>query len=551
MNGQGVDEVWFNGQVMTMDPARPAATAFAVRDGRLVAVGEDADVLALAGAGTRRHDLHGRFAMPGIIDAHAHGTMGALRDTLEVYTGLGSPLSALLDAVRARTQTVPAGDWIVGGPWHMRQLEEAGGSPRAMLDAVAPHHPVLLRDATYHATWTNSLGLALIGITRDTPDPDGGRYVRGADGECTGLLLETAQAGARALTEPGPAQFRRAVEHLRVYLHRYGITAFKEAMAAEEVVRAYHEADVAGTLELHVAAHLVRRPLTGGDWVPFDTLSAWRARYRSDHVHPDFIKLFLDGVAPSRTAAFLDPYLPACGGTPATKWNPDALLLIPPDELADEVAALDRRGFTVKMHAVGDRAARAGLDAIEATRRANGASGLRHEIGHCAFIDAADHPRFAALGAVAEMSPRLWFPNPITPGQVAVLGPARTQRCHAIRSLLDAGAELTYGSDWPAAASDANPWVGLAGMLTRRNPFGLFEGAVGEGEAIPLAKALPLFTVNAARSMRLEHRIGALAPGRSADVVVLDKPLSACTPREIAETEVRATIFEGEIVHER
>ena len=201
------------------------------------------------------------------------------------------------------------------------------------------------------------------------------------------------------------------------------------------------------------------------------------------------------------------------------------------------------------MHAVGDRAARAGLDAVESVRTSNGQSGLRHEIGHTAFVHSSDHTRFKVLNMVADMSPRLWFPNPVTPGQVKVLGPVRTQRCHQIKSLMIAGAELTYGSDWPAAAADANPWVGLAGMISRRNPFGLFPGFVGEEQAISLEEALPLFTTQAARSMGLENVTGRLKAGMSADFIRLAKPLHGQSPEEIANTKVLETYFEGRCVY--
>jgi predicted amidohydrolase YtcJ len=276
----------------------------------------------------------------------------------------------------------------------------------------------------------------------------------------------------------------------------------------------------------------------------------WRSRYASEHVHTGFIKMFLDGVAPTRTASFLEPYLPVPGCAPALH-DPDALLAIAPAQLAQLLTTLDREGFVVKMHAVGDRAARAGLDAVAAARRANGESGLRHEIGHTAFVAQPDHPRFAQLGMVADMSPRLWFPNPVTAGQDKVLGPVRRNRCHQIRSLMQAGAELTYGSDWPAAAADANPWVGLAGMLTRRNPFGLFPGYVGEAEAITLQQALPLYTTNAARALGLADRTGALRPGLSADFIRLVRPLADLAPENIAQAQVMETWFEGRLVFSR
>ena len=263
------------------------------------------------------------------------------------------------------------------------------------------------------------------------------------------------------------------------------------------------------------------------------------------HLHTGFAKLFLDGVPIARTAAFCDP-LP--GEDPATH-DPQANLLIAPDRLAAELVALDAAGFTVKMHAVGDRAVQAGLDAIAAARAANGASGLRHEIAHANFIRPADLPRFAALDAVAEVSPKLWCPNPVTAGQRLVLGEVLANRCHPVRSLMGAGAEVVYGSDWPAAAPDANPWTGLAGMITRADPTGVYPGHAGAEQAVSLDCALAMFTINAACALRLDHLTRRLAAGFSADLIVLDRAPEAMDPAELGATRPVATLFEGRLVH--
>ncbi|MEZ5751318.1 MAG: amidohydrolase family protein [Paracoccaceae bacterium] len=219
-----------------------------------------------------------------------------------------------------------------------------------------------------------------------------------------------------------------------------------------------------------------------------------------------------------------------------------------PDRIAAEVTALDAAGFAVKMHAVGDRAVRAGLDAIESARKANGNSGLRHEIAHSPFITPQDLPRFAALDAVAEVSPKLWYPNPVTEGQRMVLGAERAERCHPVRALLDAGARVVFGSDWPAAAMAPAPWEGLAGMITRADPSGRFPGTVGADQAIPLERALPLFTTNGAAAMRRADQTGRLAAGFSADLIVLERPLEDMPAAEIATQTPAATLFEGRTV---
>jgi predicted amidohydrolase YtcJ len=201
------------------------------------------------------------------------------------------------------------------------------------------------------------------------------------------------------------------------------------------------------------------------------------------------------------------------------------------------------------MHAVGDNAIRKGLDAIEAARNANGTSGLRHEIAHSAFVSDQDLGRFNQLDAIAEMSPKLWFPNAATPAQIAVLGEERLQKAHRIGDLLAAGAEMTYASDWPASAPDANPWTGLSGMITRRNCDPDFFGVLAENQAISLDEALPLFTTNGARSLGMENETGSLSAGKWADFIMLDEPLAEMDAVEIGNTHVQQTVWKGKVVH--
>ncbi|NEY91656.1 amidohydrolase [Tabrizicola oligotrophica] len=537
------DLILTGGHVLTMDPARPFARDVAIAGGRILAVGDD--LARLAGPSTRSIALRGRAAMPGLIDSHTHGLWGACRDLFEVFPGLGAPLQAVLDGIAARAARTPPGDWIIAGPWRPFDRPGLGARPAEMLDRLAPDHPVVVKDVSQHNLWVNSAALRLAGIDRHSPDPAGGQIERDSTGAPTGILIETAGAAVQRFLEPTAAQLDRAVQHMAGYFHGLGITGFKEPMAFAAELATYAKADRAGALDLHVGAHLTRFSPFSEDWVQMESLAVLRAAHQSPHLHTGFAKLFLDGVPIARTAAFLAPY----PGSDPTNHDPEAMLLLKPDRLNAEVTALDAAGYVVKMHAVGDRAVQAGLDAIAAARAANGASGLRHEIAHANFIAPADLPRFAALGAVAEVSPKLWMPNPVTAGQRAVLGDARVDQCHPIRSLLAHGAEVIYGSDWPAAALDANPWTGLAGMISRRDPTGTYPGTVAPDEAIPLAQALPLFTRNAARALGLEGQTGQITPGASADLIVLARPLDRLSPEDIAGTRPEATLFEGRLVH--
>lgn len=539
------DLILTGARILTADPARPRVEALAIASGCILAAGDEGDVMALAKAGTRVVRMPGFTVLPGFIDSHTHGLWGASRDLLEVFTGLGTTHAELFEAIAARAPQVPPERWLVAGPWQAHLRSELGPRPADILDRLAPGAKVVVKDVTQHSVWISSAAMADAGITSTTPDPEGGEIERDASGNPTGILRETAIAlVAHGLTHPAD-QAARAVRHMVARFHAWGLTGFKEPMAFEPDLIAYAQAYDDGVLTLHTGVHLSRQSPFGSHMTSMDTLADWRSCYARPSLYTGFAKLFLDGVAPSHTAAFTQPYR----GTNPDAHDPEAMLLLKPDLLAAEVTALDAAGFTVKMHAVGDRAVQAALDGIAAARKANGDSGLRHEVAHCPFIRPQDLTRFAELGAVAEVSPKLWFPGPVTAGQRAALGDDRTDRCHPIADLLQAGAEVVYGSDWPAAAADANPWTGLAGMINRRDPTGRHPGVLGADQAIHLDAALPLFTVNGARSLGRQGQTGAIRAGLSADLVVIRGDIDAMQPEEIGAVVPHATLFSGHVVH--
>ena len=549
------DSIWINGRIRTMLDDRPWASVLAVSNGRILALGADgSDLSDLRGPNTIIADLAGQFVIPGLIDSHAHGLWGAIRDLFECFVGYQATLDEISDMLLAKAANTHKGEWLIGGPWrqeHLTQLrDDLQETPRQFLDRLVPEHPVIFSDVTKHSGWANSKALQFAEIGPDTPDPALGTIVRDNHGHPNGLLHESALGLVRVLTPLTDQDRKRAVQYMVKNFHSYGITAFKEPMAFEKELNAYSSADKDNELKLHVFSHIARSsPLSSGI-LHIEDILRFQQEYRTKRHHPDGCKLFLDGVAPSRTAAFLDPYIPCCcvNYDPA-KHDPEALLRISPKDLEKQIAEMDEAGLTVKMHAVGDRAVQAALDGIAVTRQTNGYSGIRHEVAHTTFVHNDDVSRFSELDAIAEVSPKLWFPNPVTSAQVDVLGQERVHRCHPIKTLLDAGAEITYGSDWPAAAPDANPWIGLAGMLTRRHPHRTYNGSVGPDQKISLDDALPLFTTNGARALRLENDIGALAEGMSADFIVLDRNLYEISHDSIASTQVLQTVFEGETVH--
>ncbi len=543
------DHILFGGPILTMDPAYPRAEALAIAKGRILAVGTLPEIEALSGAHTVRENLRGAALMPGLIESHTHALWGGCRDLFQVYTGYQATVPQLAEAVRTRAARLPKGAWISGGPWRYDMSAEIAQSPRAWLDQLAPHHPVALSDTTQHALWCNSKALDAAGLSDSTAEISGGVMGRSASGALSGFLAEAACAPVMRHLPWSAEQLDQACDYAVRYFNSLGYTGFKEPSADPADLAAYARAHDQGRLHLHAAAHLTVFSPLSSDLIPLARLNDLRATYRRPGLGLDFSKLFLDGVAPAYTASFLAPYLARPGYDPATH-SPDATLLLAPEHLAQIVIEHDAAGFCVKMHAVGDNAARKGLDAIAAARAANGPNGPRHEIAHCTFISDTDLPRFAALNAVAEVSPKLWMPNAATSAQVAALGAARLAQVHRIRALLAAGAEVIFGTDWPASAPDANPWSGLAGMISRRDPSRAYPGSVAPDEAISLAEALPLFTRNAARAMGLAGQTGQLKPGLWADYILLETDPFSQSNAALFATCVARTVFKGQTVYE-
>jgi predicted amidohydrolase YtcJ len=548
---QKADTVLLNGRIYTVDTAHPWVTAVAIRDGHYVFAGSDEEARKYVGPETNVADLQGRMAMPGINDAHVHPVMGATQYLYECQFPIQSNPDEIAAALKACAEKDPQAEWIIGGQWGSGFFQQYDvGSPRAWLDSVSGDKAVSLNDDSHHNAWFNSKALALAGITRETPDPEGGSIGRDADGEPNGLLFETAaRVGQKAMPDWSAEQYIAAVQEVMRIARGYGITGMKDAGAYESgAMAAYHDIDTQmGGLTLHVAAD-IRTPY-GPRKEPLDIAEIERVRdaYASNHVHTEFVKIFLDGVpTPARTAGMLAPYLP----DEVHGDNFTGNLHIAPELLANDLIALDARGFTVKMHAAGDGSVREGLDAIEAARQANGDSGLRHELAHAGYIDPVDLPRFAALDAVADISPVLWFPSPIIDAIVSAVGP-RGEKYFPVRDLLDSGALVVAGTDWPAVAPNANPWVGIEALVSRRDPYGRREGQLWPEQAVTMDEALRIYTLNGARAMRLDGVTGSVETGKSADLIVLDRNLFEVPIDEVGDTEVVMTFFEGKPIYAR
>jgi predicted amidohydrolase YtcJ len=533
----GADLILENGAFFTPNGW---ADALAIRDGVIIAVGRAADVARHRAGTTSTVDLDGAAVFPGLHDLHVH-PVGAGLAQLQCQFPQGSTRERIVAAVRDCAERSAEGEWIIGGQWDAASF---GPEPmdRRVLDEAAPRNPVALTDISYHSLWANTLALELAGITASTPDPPGGIIERDADGRATGILRESAGGLVRRLAPPPtPEQRVQAVRWSLDLMLSYGITAFTDALADASSLRVYAELADRGELKQRATVCLAwRGAALGNADAGLPDHVAYRNLYARDRIAPDCIKLSLDGVpTDAHTAAMVEPYEGAGDNR--------GLLMIPPETLNALVTELDARGFRVKMHAAGDLAVSAGLDAIEAARRANGFNGPLHELAHNSFVQMSDIRRARQLGATFEMSPYIWFPNPIIPDVASAVGAERMERMNPIRDALDAGALVVPGSDWSVVPS-VNPWIAIETLVTRQAPGG-GGAALGASQKITLAEAIDLFTVNAATHLGRRNRTGTIERGMLADLVVVDRNPFEVPITEVHRTGVLMTLIEGEIVY--
>ena len=420
------DLIFENGKVYTVDARLPWAEAVAVRHGKIVFVGSARGARDWQGPQTRIVDLKGRMMMPGLGDVHNHHTRGGQLDLFELSFQASISFDEILTRVKARASQTPAGEWICGGIWSSELIARLGTvEAKAALDAVSLGHPVMLRDDSLHNRWVNSKALELMDVTAATPDPELGHIVRDrSSGAPVGLLLEKAsalaeQAAVKSVNDPlqrDIASTQRAVE----ILNSYGVTAYQDANTTLPMLQALTDLDKRGELNAWCVGSLpVFNTLTGTELFG-EALIARREEFRTTHVRPDFIKLFMDGVPMTRTAAMLEAYKPDETGHAVVC---QSFLRLP--DVVHWIVRAETMGLGVKVHCAGDAAVRDILDAVEIVRRLRGPDGPMHHIAHASFIDPADIPRFRELNVVADLCPAIWFPCAITVANQAVIGEQR------------------------------------------------------------------------------------------------------------------------------
>jgi predicted amidohydrolase YtcJ len=526
----------------TVFGARPA-TAVAVRGGRIAWVGDARHVIAMIGPRTQVVHTRGQLVVPGFCDAHVHPVAAGLqllRCDLSGATDRANCLE-LIRRFAERNDTA----FLVGGGW-APALFPGGRPQRKDLDSVVSDRPVFLLDADQHNAWVNSAALALAGITRETPDPPGGRIGRDPGGEPDGLLHEgAATAVGRLIPAPSEDVMLAALAAGLGELRRHGVTAWQDALVGPylgtpDPFRAYLSACGRALIDWRVSGALWWNP--SRDHRQILALAerrdlAGQAGFRVPH-----IKIMQDGICENQTAAMLEPYENGSGRKGHSALSPAALRAA--------VQAATDHGFGIHFHAVGDRAVRECLDAVAAVGRRRG---IRHQIAHVQVIQPRDIRRFRELGVTATIQP-LWaaaVPQ-LTELVNPVLGPDRARLQYPFASLRRCGAPLAAGSDWPVSSPD--PLSGIHVAVTRtpatRSAPWVRGGAAPflPDQALPVAAILTAYTAGAARVMGIGGRSGLIAPGRPADLAVVDRDILAGSPREIEHARVTMTVVGGEIV---
>jgi hypothetical protein len=523
------------------------AAAVAISGHRILAVGSHDELRRLVGPDTVVLDAAGGLVLPGFNDAHVHFLNGA-RNLANLELSAETTVEGILSRIVEFSRAHPDRDWLLGRGWFYAVFP--GGMPdRHLLDRAVAERPVALEAYDGHTTWVNTAALQRLGITDSTPDPARGEIQR--DGaQATGILKESAmELVDRALPQPSLEDDVAALARAVRLAHQHGLTSVHEAGAGMEQFAAYEALRGSGQPMIRIRLGMRMEPgLAMADWEKrlTDYEAAGRSYAGDPWISTGIVKAFGDGVIESGTAALLEPYegispvRAGAMGHPQWDW----------DELAEAVRVADERRWQVQVHAIGDGAVRAALDAFEKAATVNPRWDRRHRIEHIETVAAADIPRFGALGVIASMQPYHADPEPAQLELYASkIGPDRASRGWPWASIQRAGGRLAFGSDWPIVSFD--PFLGLNSAVNRTTPDGRPSGGWLPHERLSLDDALAAYTTGAAWAEHAEARKGSVQAGLFADLVIVDRDLSQTPPGEIVNSRVRTTIVGGRVAYQR
>jgi predicted amidohydrolase YtcJ len=535
MHSNSTRQILYNARISTLNGSESLPSALVIEHGRILRVGDQESLIAQYGESSTLQNLGGKMIIPGLIDAHIHLQHYAL--SLQRVDCETASRGECIDNVAAQAKEANSGEWILGHGWNQNEWPEDFGDANH-LDQIAPENPVYLTAKSLHAAWVNTIALHQAGITDHTPDPPGGQIQRHPDGSPTGILFETAMALVSELVPaPSVSQVSQAIEQAQARLLKMGITGAHD-FDRRTCFAALQDLHSAGKLKIRVTKSIPIESL------PQAVELGLQTGFGDDFLRIGAVKAFADGALGPRTAAMLQPY----------EREPEnrGLLMLDAEELYERGRYAAENGLSMAVHAIGDSANHEVLRAFEQLRREfvemgpdKKASQLRHRIEHVQIIHPDDLARLAELNVIASMQPihatsdyhaadRYWG--------------ARSKNAYAWNSLLRAGTILAFGSDAPVESP--NPFWGLHAAVTRRRADGS-PGSQGwyPEQRISLLAALQGFTTGAAYAAGMEDRLGKLAPGFLADLLVLDQDLFKIDPALIREISPLGTMIEGEWVY--
>lgn len=479
-------------------------------------------------------DLEGKTVLPGLIDAHGH-VMGLGYQELNVNLSGIESLEATLDTIKAYAEANPELEWIQGRGWNQTLWEENEFPTAADLDKVVDDRPVWLTRVDGHAAWANTKAMELSGISRETPDPQGGKVIRDRAGNATGVFVDAAENYINEIVpEPTEVEMELALEKALEQMARVGLTSVHDAGIGVDTWNLYKDFADAGKMSTRIYA------MIGGTGNAFDELSKNGPikSYADDLLALRSVKISADGALGSRGAAMKEPYSDDPGNR--------GLLFYDQEELNEMVMKSIGNGYQTNIHAIGDRANDVVLNAYEKAKEEYGDQGLRHRIEHAQIVSLEDIPRFAELDLIASMQ-ATHATSDMNMAEDRV-GPDRIEGGYAWQKFLDQGTIIANGSDFPVEHS--NPFYGLYSSITRQDHEGNPPGGWYPEEALSREETLRSFTIDAAYAAHQEDILGTLEPGKWADFIVIDRDFFEVPAIEIWQTEVLETWVAGEKVYE-
>jgi len=547
-SSQQADLVFRSGYIYTVNPAQPFAEAVAIKDGRFVAVGYNAEIDEWIGSKTQVVELdilNQHMVLPGIIDLHVHPFTTALFNILNLNFSDNKSHGTMMADLKAFAEEHVQNKWIRGGSWGIGVYPD-NNPHKSEIDAVVSDRPVILIDETGHSYWLNSKALELAGITRDRPDGPGEIIERDESGDPTGVVREAAlRLVERVAEQPSLEDWVAVEKKVMAEFSRNGITAMQTAEGSNAHLDAFVAMEEAGELPMRVFVawdwHFAQvSPLTNEE---MDAQIEGRAKYETERIKPNYVKIFADGTPVGYKSLFVEEY----SNKPGEFGNANMTA----EQFNEAIAAFDAAGLGCFIHTIGDGTTRRVLDALEYTRATNGSPGTRHKLSHLMWIHQDDIPRFGEIPNIAaDFSPGLLYNQPgVYESVTDLLGKGRVARTSPVRHLVAQDIPVGYGSDWLTVAP-VNPWPQMQSFMWRRNPGHPRLPAQNPSAAVTIEHAIQIFTFNGARAVDAASSLGTIEVGKYADMVVIDRNLLQTPLTKIRETQVLKTISGGQIVYD-